>query len=131
MPEVFLDELEKSEDTFIPTLPPETKNPDFSRTLPLGDKFTLQNPKPINAGNELYRNLFIDDVPWDSALSTSDRVVAQESFPDPKDLDVNGKRNVNALFFADQFGMSYADALIMHDQLAESFFDEEDTTLGY
>lgn len=131
MPEVFLDELEKSEDTFVEEFPPETKDPDFAGNAPLGDKFALQNPKPINAGKDLYKNLFIDEVPWDSAFSANDRVVARESFPDPKDLDMEGKRNMNATYLADQFNISFSDALTMHDQLAEEFFNIEDTSGGY
>ena len=60
--EIFLDELERSEDIFLEELPSPTKDPEFSGSLPLGDRFALQDPKPINAGNDLYKNLFSQKI---------------------------------------------------------------------
>ncbi len=125
--EVFLDELEQSEDTFLRELPFPTKDPEFSGDLPLGDRFALQDPKPINASNDLYKNLYEDEVPWDSTLSTGDRAALQQSFPFPKDIDMLGKRNFNALYFADQFNMPFSDALTMHDQLGAAYFDVDES----
>ena len=129
--EVFLDELEQSEDVFVDVLPAPTKDPEFSGSIPLGDRFELQDPKPINAGNDLYRDLFENEIPWDSSALLGDIVNMKQSFPDPVVYDSEGKRNVNSLYFADQFNIIPQEALIMHDQLAESFFDVIDTPEGY
>ena len=129
--EIFLDELEKAEDLFLEEFPSPTKNPVFFGDLPLGDAFTLQDPKPINAGKDIYRKLFEEEAPWDSAIPIENMLALQLSYPTPSDAETQAKLNINALYFADQFNIPFADAFMMHDQLAESFFDVEDTPDGY
>lgn len=101
----------------------------FAGQLPLGDPPILETT--IKTPSKPFRDIYVNDGAWDSNARFGDIKIAKEAVGSQEEYDREGKKSVNSLYFAEQFGLDPDVAYGAHDELAKQFFDVEDTPEGY